>query len=173
MYVKEEIIEGLGTSAAAVTDWIEQQTEENFSKGPTGKWDTSQHLDHLHQAVVLINKVLRLPKFILRWRFGKPNRKGRDYEAIVARYKEKLKGIAGITNPTGGKKHTTEEKKSLLVNFQIQIQRLKKVLEKWSEEDLDKYLIPHPLLGKLTIRELMLWMVYHHYHHLDNLKTNY
>jgi len=91
----------------------------------------------------------------------------------LARYKEKLKGFVGTNNTTNGKTHAIEEKKSLLVNFQIQIQRLQKVLEKWSEEDLDKYLIPHPLLGKLTIRELMLWMVYHHYHHLDNLKTNY
>lgn len=173
MYVKEEIIDGLGNSASAVTDWIDIQPAERFIKGPNKKWDTSQHLDHLHQVVTLINKVLRLPKFILRWRFGKPNRKGRDYEVIVARYKEKLKGYEGTNNTTTGKKHTVEEKKSLIVNFQIQIQRLQKVLEKWSEEDLDKYLIPHPLLGKLTVRELLLWMVYHHYHHLDNLKTNY
>ena len=173
MYVKEEIIAGLGTSAEAVSTWIEHQSEEKFIEGPLDKWTTSQHLDHLHQVVVLINKALRLPKFLLRWRFGKPNRKGRDYDALVTRYKEKLKGFVGTNNTTSGKTHAIEEKKSLLVNFQIQIQRLQKVLEKWSEEDLDKYLIPHPLLGKLTIRELMLWMVYHHYHHLDNLKANY
>jgi len=173
MYIKEEIIEGLGSSATTMTDWLERQPAEQFIKGPANKWDTSQHLDHLHQVVVLINKVLRLPKFILRWRFGKPNRKGRDYEAIRNRYKEKLKGFVGTNNNTAGKKHTIEEKTNLLVNFQLQIQRLQKILDKWSEEDLDKYLVPHPLLGKLTVRELLLWMIYHHRHHLDNLKSNY
>ena len=173
MYVKEEIIEGLGTSATAVKDWVHHQSDDDFVKGPVGKWDTSQHLDHLHQIVVLLNKVLRLPRFILRWRFGKPNRKGRDYDSIVTRYKEKLKDFTGVNNNTAGKRHSISEKKSLLVNFDIQIQRLQKVLNKWSEEDLDKYLIPHPLLGKMTVRELMLWMVYHHYHHLDTLKRYY
>jgi len=173
MYIKEDIIKGIGTSASAVSTWIEQQTAERFTKGPAQKWDTSQHLDHLHQAVVLINKVLRLPKFILRWRFGKPNRKGRDYDSVVARYQAKLKNLTVTPTATAGKKHPIEEKKSLLVNFQIQIQRLQKILDKWTEEELDKYLVAHPLMGKLTIRELLLWMVYHHYHHLENLKANY
>lgn len=172
MYIKEDIIKGIETSVSAVTNWIEQQAAERFTKGPAEKWDTSQHLDHLHQTVTLINKVLRLPKFILRWRFGKPNRKGREYDSIVARYQAKLKNFTG-TAPTSGKKHSIEDKKSLLVNFQIQAQRLQKILEKWTEEELDKYLVAHPLMGKMTIRELLLWMVYHHYHHLENLKTNY
>jgi len=173
MYIKEEIIEGLHTSATKVITWVEQQPEDRFTKGPANKWDTSQHIDHLHQAVVLINKVLRLPKFIIRWRFGKPNRKGRDYDGIVARYKEKLKNFDGKQGTTAGKKHPKEGKKSLLVNFQIQIQRLQKIITKWSEKDLDNYLVAHPLLGKITIRELMLWMIYHHYHHLNNLKQSY
>ena len=173
MYIKEDIIENMGTSATEIIDWMNIQPGENFVKGPTKKWNASQHLDHLYQVVVLVNKALRLPKFILRWRFGKPNRKGRDYDTIVAKYQNKLKTLSSTIKPPGGKKHLVADKPDLLNQFELQIQRLQKGLDKWTEEDLDKYLFPHPLLGKVTVRELMLWMIYHHYHHLNNLKSNY
>ena len=173
MYIKEDIIEKLGTSATEIVDWMNIQPDENFVKGPVNKWDASQHLDHLYRIVVMINKALRLPKFILRWRFGKPNRKGRDYDTIVAKYQHKLKNLSPTRKPPGAKKHTIADKSVLINEFELQIQRLQKGLNKWTEEELDKYLFPHPLLGKMTVRELMMWTVYHHYHHLNNLKSNY
>lgn len=173
MYVKEEIIEKIGGSATEVTEWLTQQATEKFTKGPKSKWNTSQHLDHLHQVVLQLNRALLIPKFLLRWRFGKPNRPGRKYKAIVARYQEKLSLVKGNLTPPGGKKHSVADKPKMIENFQLQIQRMQKGLEKWTEEELDQYLIPHPLLGKMTVREILMWMVYHHYHHLNNLKTNY
>lgn len=32
-------------------------------------------------------------------------------------------------------------------------------------DELDKYILPHPLLGKLTIREMMYFTIYHVEHH--------
>ena len=61
----------------------------------------------------------------------------------------------------------------LLDKFQKQGKKLVSTIGKWSDSDLDKYLLPHPLLGKMTIRELLLWTTYHNYHHLNNLKENY
>jgi DinB superfamily len=40
-----------------------------------------------------------------------------------------------------------------------------KKLEKLSEEELDTYLLPHPLLGKLTFREMLYFTAYHAEHH--------
>ena len=45
--------------------------------------------------------------------------------------------------------------------------------QKWKEKDLDIYLLPHPLLGKMTIREIVLWTAYHTEHHYKILKANY
>jgi hypothetical protein len=37
------------------------------------------------------------------------------------------------------------------------------------EAQLDQYLVPHPLLGKITLRELGYFTIYHTQHHLRNL----
>ena len=47
-----------------------------------------------------------------------------------------------------------------------------KNLDKFSEEDLDKFILPHPLLGKLTMREMMYFTIYHAQHH-ENIVKGY
>jgi hypothetical protein len=36
----------------------------------------------------------------------------------------------------------------------------------WSEDDLDNHRLPHPLLGKLTVREMLFFTLYHIQHHM-------
>jgi hypothetical protein len=40
------------------------------------------------------------------------------------------------------------------------------VLQGWPEPALDQYRLPHRPLGPLTVREMMMFSVYHHPHHL-------
>jgi hypothetical protein len=39
-------------------------------------------------------------------------------------------------------------------------------VQRWPEPALDQYRLPHPLLGRLTVREMLAFSVYHHAHHL-------
>ena len=48
---------------------------------------------------------------------------------------------------------------------------LLKAIDNWTEEELDTYLIPHPLIGKMTLRELLFFTVYHIGHHLKTIKN--
>lgn len=167
-----EIQQNITSSIQEVVDWLEAQEDSKFEKGPPGKWNTSQHLDHLLNSAQRLTTAVKLPKMAIRWQFGKPNRASRNYDEVVARYQEKLKNMPANVNPRG-KKHGVSEKEELIAKLKKQGEKLAKGIGKWSEADLDKYLLPHPLLGKLTVRELMLWAIYHHYHHLNNLKANY
>ncbi len=38
-------------------------------------------------------------------------------------------------------------------------------LENWSDKQLNTYLLPHPLIGKLTIKEMLYFVDYHILHH--------
>ena len=38
--------------------------------------------------------------------------------------------------------------------------------QRWPEPSLDRYQLLHPLLGRLTVREMLEFSVYHHAHHL-------
>ena len=37
--------------------------------------------------------------------------------------------------------------------------------EKWQENEMDLYQLPHPLLGNLTVREILYFTIYHNLRH--------
>lgn len=46
---------------------------------------------HLVNSLQLLNKIVRYPKFILKYKFAVCNRANRDYERVVNRYQQKFK----------------------------------------------------------------------------------
>ena len=61
----------------------------------------------------------------------------------------------------------------LLDDLRKEGQRLVEVAGKWSESDLDEYVLPHPLLGDLTIRNMLQFSYYHLEHHLNIMMRDY
>jgi len=43
------------------------------------------------------------------------------------------------------------------------------VLERWDDKRLDRYQLPHPVLGKLTVREMLFFTLYHNKHHASRV----
>jgi len=37
-------------------------------------------------------------------------------------------------------------------------------------QSLDKFMLPHPLLGKLAVREMLFFTMYHNLHHVNNVR---
>jgi hypothetical protein len=44
---------------------------------------------------------------------------------------------------------------------------MRKALDRWSEAALDSVQMPHPLLGRLTAREMIFFTLYHNQHHVE------
>jgi hypothetical protein len=63
-----------------------------------------------------------------------------------------------------------ERRTALLARWERVNARLREALEGWSERDLDRILLPHPLLGKLTTREMLFFTLYHDRHHVEAAK---
>ena len=57
------------------------------------------------------------------------------------------------------------------MDFNLQKTRMIKRIESWSrEKQLDHFLLPHPLLGKITLREMLFFSAYHIQHHTKLLE---
>ncbi len=170
---KEEIISTMDIAAAHVVDWYGANGAARWSFAPAGKWTAGQHLDHLIRSVNPIPKALGAPKVALRLSFGKPNRSLRSLEMIHDKYK---KGLAGGIRTTGqfippdASDYRMEE---MLENYLGLHQKLNHVLGKWSEKSLDSYLLPHPALGKMIVREMLYFTIIHTRHHLNILEERY
>ena len=44
--------------------------------------------------------------------------------------------------------------------------------DSFSEKQLDTFILPHPLLGKLTLREMLYFTIYHAEHHKKQTLKN-
>jgi len=174
MDTKAEILKKLNNSFDEVSTWLEAHEDTRFVLGPEGKWNTSGHLDHLKKTAELVTKGLRMPKLALRWKFGKPNREIRTYDEVVTRYQEKLKNIPpGVTSPIEISDFTVDNKSACIRDYKKAGHKLSAQIKKWPDQKLDAYLLPHPLMGRMPIRELLMWTDYHNYHHLKILKEKY
>ena len=172
---KDSIIELLETKHKALFQWLENHDDDKWDKGPEGKWTTGQHILHLLQSIYKLNYALSFPKFILRYKFGVANRHVRDYDTVVNRYHDKLKKANGATfGPSRNMKVPKLNDKSYLIDrIKTENKKLQYKTRKWSDKQLDTLILPHPLIGKMPVREIIMWTAYHVEHHTKSLKEEY
>ncbi len=172
---KEEIAELIDAKHSELIYWLEQQPNDAWTQGPEGKWTQGQQALHLLQSIVPLNNALSLPKFLIRYKFGKANRPVRDYDTIVNRYEERLKDAKGKTFKGSQNMKIPEinEKQYILNRLQTESKKLQYKTKKISDKNLDKLILPHPLMGKMPIREIIMWTAYHVEHHSKTLKEKY
>src|SRR6185369_6710340 len=60
-------------------------------------------------------------------------------------------------------------RRALMGRRELAAEALERAIEPWSETALDRYRMPHPLLGKLTVREMLFFTLYHNLHHIQNV----
>lgn len=168
-----EIAQRLQEAAGGLTGYCNHLTNDSFFYQPGKKWSAAQQVRHLITATNTARLALVLPKFILRGVAGTPNRTSRSYDDLVARYKLKLSqgGRAGkryVPAPVPA----SYGKEKLLRAFTKAMHRFATALQrKWSEQQPDQYIAPHPLLGKVTVRELCYFTIYHTWHHLLSIQA--
>lgn len=169
---KEEIILQTGKVSGEFSSFCSGISTELFFRQPLAKWSVAQNITHLITSANMTKLVYRLPKFIVRIYSGKPNRPSRSYDELVEKYKLKLdKGgqASGrfIAKPVSEK----EGKEKILKVYTNSMNSLIKAIQRnWNDKELDQYLAPHPLLGKITLRELCYFTIYHTGHHLTIIK---
>jgi hypothetical protein len=172
---KEAIIELLDVKHQELLKWLNQQDQEKWTFGPHGKWTTAQQALHLLQSIKPLNDAMSMPKFLLRYKFGKTNRDVRAYATIVNRYKERLNDAKGQTfkGSRNMKSPTLNDKAYILNRIEVENKKLQHKVKTWKDKDLDAIVLPHPLMGKMPVREIVMWTSYHVEHHTQILKTNY
>lgn len=168
---KEEIKKQLIEKHTSFINYINALNEEDFLFSfHNEKWTAGQHLDHIYRSVKPLILAFTVPKWLLGLIFGKANRPSRSYEDLVSKYQKKLAegGKAPVRFVPLPIKYT--DKESLIHHLQDTVTRLAKLINDFSEESLEKSILPHPLLGKLTLREMLLFTIYHVQHHQKLMK---
>lgn len=161
---RDEIIATLKTATQDVLDF-------SGDYNVAGKWNYEEQLVHLTKSIKPLSSGLMLPTFVFRWKFGTPNRPVRTFEEVVEKYLTKLPNLEGANPDYAPKKEVPVPREEAAAQYQKESERLYRAITTWSEAQLDDYLVPHPLLGKVLVREMLYFTIYHTQHHLEILNS--
>jgi hypothetical protein len=137
-----------------------------FARSIPEKWSPAENVQHLILSVRPLVLAFSLPMFLVRIFFGRPNRHELSYHAVVERYKAKLEAGGKASAPFIPKKQTVPNTQQELIGaFVDTYEKFQKKVSAIPTDKLNQYVLPHPILGKLTFREMIFFTIYHVSHH--------
>jgi DinB superfamily len=166
---KNEIITTAEETFTAFTNYCNGVNENIFFVKPTSKWSVAENVQHLIVSTNTSTLAYALPKFLVRLIGGKPNRQSKTYEELITKYKNKLaEGGAASGRFIPKPMPLNFGKQKLMHNWvKVTAKHIAVLQKNRTENDLDNYLVKHPLLGRITLRELCYFTIYHTQHHLN------
>ncbi|NNM18648.1 MAG: DinB family protein [Croceitalea sp.] len=149
-------------------------SDTDFEYKPAVKWTAGQQLEHIIKSVKPVVTAFSVPLFLLKMKFGLTNRPSKTYEELVEKYLGVLEKNKRYAIP---KKFAPDyigihQRKKKLAYLNTLVLKLNRKANRLSEKDLDTYILPHPVMGKLTLREMLYFTAYHVQHHEVQIAQN-
>lgn len=165
---KQELIKAFCNNHHEMIDYVTSLTDEQFTFSNNGKWTAGQQFQHVYLTIAVFPRVLSSKDFILQ-KFGTINRAGWSYNTLIENY---LKTSRQAPQQYLPEQVSPEQKATIAADIHNVLPTIKQLLDQYTEEELDTLVLPHPLLGNLTIREMFYLMGYHATHHLRQTEKN-
>jgi hypothetical protein len=170
---KESLIRSLDKSHRDVADYFIATSPQTFFARPREGWSPSDNLDHQVRALRPLVKALKLPKESLRQMFGARTQPSRPFSDIRDAYLRALhegaqasgRYVPSQEDPAAEERESAKAR--LLEQWAGVGTALKESLGDWSESQLDEYVVPHPILGNLTVREMLFFISFHNMRHIS------
>jgi len=154
------IIDALASVEREVGDFFGSLEADEFVLRVGDAWSAAQHLDHLNIATSAAARAYTVSPWLLQLRFGRALRPSRSYDALTEEYRARIaRGgrASGRFVPQRDDASTSDPivRRTVLLSRWYRVnQRLQSGIRGWKEVSLDRARVPHPLLGRITAREL-------------------
>lgn len=147
-------------------------SSSEFFFPPGDAWSPADNVRHLLKSNRPVLRALSTPKVLLIG-FGVGFRPSQTYAEVRERYLARL--AAGVTagrftpRPLSSSDQTEERRGALMNALDQTSEELTAAVSGWHEWQLDRFRLPHPALGRLTVREMLFFTLYHNLHHVRNV----
>ena len=145
---------------------INGYSSEAFNRHADEKWSVADVVQHLYLSARPVARLMTGPREVfMQW--GKPASPSKTYEEIASAYKKIL--ATGVKAPAAMAPRIEDMqvgRDTLMTRFSSVYESLIETIGHWSDQELEAYCIPHPALGKLTVREMVNFTSLHTQHHL-------
>lgn len=156
------------------TAYLASMPERGFFARQGEAWSPAEHVRHLRKSSAPLALALKLPQFLLRLRFGIRGGPSRSFARIREVYLNELAGGAGAGRFTPEAErppaNPADRRREIMNRWTAVTVDVTGALSGWSESALDRHQLPHPLLGDLSVREMLCFTVYHTAHHLRRVR---
>ena len=168
---RDEIIEALERDHRDSTAYWNRFPTTTFFEPLGDAWSPSDNLRHLTKSSRPLAKALAVPRLALWFRFGRSKRPSTSFEEVRDLYRSKLAVTDLSNNPFGPSKRDEPDReawRARLMRERDEVHAsLIAAIRRWSEKALDRYQLPHPLLGMMPVRDLLYFTLYHEQHHRE------
>ncbi len=154
-----------------IYQWADKLDEMALLTAPAGKWNSAQQLLHLTISQKATNVAYTTPGFAVSLLYGKSKTGSRTYDGVVAAYQALLAQGAKSTKEYEPNLSGDFNKAQLLQSYSKHGELYLSAVAAKADKELDTLQVKHPLLGKLTLRELAYFTLYHNRHHFKSMKA--
>jgi hypothetical protein len=168
---KSTLTKSLDENALQFIELVKGLNQNEFEDNINDKWSAGQDLVHLIKVLKIVNVGFSLPKPILRLLFGINKNDSRPFEDLRQVYKNALDGGAKAPTIYIPKSVSYRDKEHLIQKYTSLNKSFIDKLNNHTAHELDSYRLPHPILGKISLRELASFTSFHTAHHFDSLKS--
>lgn len=165
----DEIREAWTRTANQVNELFVSYSETEFLEPRDGRWSHSQNLDHITRSALAVAKGLGMPRMLIRILFGR-GQGSRSLPEIRTVYHQALDNGGQARGQFVPRNASSQQDAMAKWNHCSDL--LLKNMTRWSETQLDSHRMPHPLIGKLTVREMLLFTIFHTHRHLENTQAD-
>ncbi len=169
---KQEIIAAFARNHHSFIDYINSLSVQDIEFCHGQKWSAGQQLEHIVICVKPFVKALGMDKKILEQTFGVATKQGRTYDELLTDYVTKLQGGGKAPERFVPQPTSFAQRDGLTETLTKLIEDLNSTIANYTETDLDTLCLPHPLLGTISIREMLFNAIYHVEHHHQLAKQN-
>ena len=170
---REELLSALSDAERRVAEFFESLSADELMRRVGSAWTAAEQLDHLNTSLSAVTRGFSAPRLVLRLRFGRARKPSRGFAQLRDDYRARLaaggKAPGAFVPQQETLTHAQAEirRQDLVARWHRVNGRLRTGLESWSEKQLEVIRLPHPLLGKITAREMAFFAIYHADHHIN------
>lgn len=165
---KSEIITHIKRLTHEIAEYTSALDAQSFVKSDSEKWSAGQIVNHLTKSAKPLVLALRLPRFVLG--LMRKKKTALTYEEVVEKYKTVLEQGGKSSALYLPSKIGVGKKEEEIEEFVTTHKKLTDLLQFFDDKDLNEISFPHPLLGKLSAKELLFFTIYHLEHHFKTIK---
>ena len=166
-----ELVQALEARHQEVGEFFAGLPEATLLANTAPTWNPAQHLIHLTRANSRIAQGFQARDALPDNNSGH----SRPYEVVRESYLAALKQAPSELLAKNGAAVQVEAntgRAQILEAYKQATSGLRQAMQTWSETDLDAKAMPHPLLGVISVREMLEFTLYHDLHHLEGVRKS-